>query len=181
MATITELANAIDGYVDNRATTRDILIDQIKKATRQIRRKENNLHQNLVCRIANVIDNLHQYQTNAQNQNNPPNQVNMAGIPHLYFDWNDSIPDFLVQLRLNLQNWGIDPNDNIADPPIRRDNAIGHLRARWKALVLDFIGEKKSSPIESLDPEIFTFKVEALRKALDLVYMSEKRAYRLDH
>ncbi|GET66647.1 hypothetical protein GLOIN_2v1778046 [Rhizophagus irregularis DAOM 181602=DAOM 197198] len=27
MATITELANAIDGYVDNRTTTRDILID----------------------------------------------------------------------------------------------------------------------------------------------------------
>ncbi|CAB4431491.1 unnamed protein product [Rhizophagus irregularis] len=28
---------------------------------------------------------------------------------------------------------------------------------------------KKSSPIESLDPEIFTFKVEALWKAFDLV------------
>jgi hypothetical protein len=37
MATITELANAINGYVDNRAMTRDILIDQIKRATRQIR------------------------------------------------------------------------------------------------------------------------------------------------
>src|SRR3954454_13974874 len=48
MATITELVNAIDGYVDNRTTARDILIDQIKRATRQIRRKENNLHQNLV-------------------------------------------------------------------------------------------------------------------------------------
>ncbi|PKC52587.1 hypothetical protein RhiirA1_481177, partial [Rhizophagus irregularis] len=48
MATITELANAIDGYVDNRTTARDILIDQIKRATRQIRRKENNLHQDLV-------------------------------------------------------------------------------------------------------------------------------------
>ncbi|UZO23370.1 uncharacterized protein OCT59_015711 [Rhizophagus irregularis] len=40
---------------------------------------------------------------------------------------------------------------------------------------------KKSSPIESLDSEIFTFKVEALWKALNLVYMSEKRACRLDH
>ncbi|UZO07157.1 uncharacterized protein OCT59_027452 [Rhizophagus irregularis] len=40
---------------------------------------------------------------------------------------------------------------------------------------------KKSSPIESLDPEIFTFKVEALWKAFDLVYMNEKRACRLDH
>ncbi|GET63172.1 hypothetical protein GLOIN_2v1766788 [Rhizophagus irregularis DAOM 181602=DAOM 197198] len=41
--------------------------------------------------------------------------------------------------------------------------------------------QKKSSPIESLDPEIFTFKVEALQKVFDLVYMSEKRACRLDH
>jgi len=48
MATITELANAIDGYVENRTTARDILIDQIKRATRQVRRKENNLHQDLV-------------------------------------------------------------------------------------------------------------------------------------
>ncbi|GES76554.1 hypothetical protein GLOIN_2v1766788 [Rhizophagus clarus] len=40
---------------------------------------------------------------------------------------------------------------------------------------------KKSLPIGSLDPEIFTFKVEALWKALDLDYMSEKRACRLDH
>src|SRR6266496_949158 len=47
MATITELANAIEGYVDNRATTRDIFIDQIKRATRQIRRKENNLQQDI--------------------------------------------------------------------------------------------------------------------------------------
>ena len=47
MATITELANAIEDYVNNRATTRDILIDQIKRATRQIRRKENNLQQDI--------------------------------------------------------------------------------------------------------------------------------------
>ena len=48
MATITELANAIDGYLDNRATARDILINQIKRATRQIRQKENNLRQDIV-------------------------------------------------------------------------------------------------------------------------------------
>jgi len=48
MITITELANIIDGYVDNRATTRDILIDKIKRATRQIRRKENNLRQDII-------------------------------------------------------------------------------------------------------------------------------------
>ena len=91
MTTITELANAIEGYVDNRATTRDILIDQIKRATRQIRQKENNLqrdifqeqqrhynaeaeHDNEIIRkqlaegeMTNVISDLYQYQTNAQN------------------------------------------------------------------------------------------------------------------
>ncbi|EXX64607.1 hypothetical protein GLOIN_2v1778046 [Rhizophagus irregularis DAOM 181602=DAOM 197198] len=218
MATITELANAIDGYVDNRATTRDILIDQIKRATRQIRQKENNLHQDLVCeqrrrydteaecdneiirrqlaegRITNVIGDLHQYQINTQNkrnayhlqqsrgdigllefnrdrlyeryekwknkiqaerqnnlnlqgqilalQNNPPNQVNMAGIPHLYFDWDNSIPDFLAQLRLDLQNQGIDPNDNVADPPTGRDNAIGHLRACMRGRTLEWFDDE---------------------------------------
>ncbi|CAB4427762.1 unnamed protein product [Rhizophagus irregularis] len=94
MATITELANAINGYLNNRTTTRDILIDQIKRATRQIRRKENNLHQDLVREqrrrydaegerdlaitrrdlaeggMANVIGDLHQLRTNAQNQVN---------------------------------------------------------------------------------------------------------------
>jgi len=94
MATITELANAIEGYVDNRATTRDILIDQIKRATRQIRRKENNLHQDLVREqrrrydaeaerdneiirrqlaegaMDRVVGDLQQYQTNTQNQVN---------------------------------------------------------------------------------------------------------------
>ena len=94
MATITELANAIDGYVDNRATPRDILIDQIKRATRQIRQKENNLHQDLVREqrrrydaegergnkiirrqlaegaMGNVVGDLHQLRTNAQNQVN---------------------------------------------------------------------------------------------------------------
>ena len=36
MVTITKLANAIYGYVNNRAITRDIFIDQIKRITRQI-------------------------------------------------------------------------------------------------------------------------------------------------
>src|SRR4051812_14273423 len=48
MSTITELANAIDGFVDNTTTSRAILINQIKGATRQIRIKHNNLHQDLI-------------------------------------------------------------------------------------------------------------------------------------
>jgi hypothetical protein len=47
MATIAELVDAIDGFVDNRATIRDILINQIKGATRQIRIKNNNLQRDL--------------------------------------------------------------------------------------------------------------------------------------
>src|SRR6516162_5028411 len=47
IATVTVLANAIDGFLDNTAD-RVIMSDQIKRATRQIRRKEQNLQQDLV-------------------------------------------------------------------------------------------------------------------------------------
>jgi hypothetical protein len=47
MATIAELVDAIDGFVDNRTTVRGILIGQIKGATRQIRIKNNNLQWDL--------------------------------------------------------------------------------------------------------------------------------------
>ncbi|RGB34391.1 hypothetical protein C1646_760589 [Rhizophagus diaphanus] len=146
MAIITELANAIDGFLDNTAD-RVIMSDQIKRATRQIRQKENNLHQDLVREQRRLYEQYEKWknktQAERQNnlnlqaqilalQNNPPNQINMAGIPHPYFDWDDSIPDFLAQLRLDLHNRGIDPNDNVAGPPTERDNAIGHLRG-WQA------------------------------------------------
>ncbi|CAB5123263.1 unnamed protein product [Rhizophagus irregularis] len=66
----------------------------------------------------------------------------MAGIPHPYFDWDDSIPDFLAQLRLDLQNRGIDPNDNVAGPPTGRDNAIGHLRACMRGRTLEWFDDE---------------------------------------
>ncbi|RIB08438.1 hypothetical protein C2G38_2211659 [Gigaspora rosea] len=47
IATIRELANAIDGFVNNTTTDRYILINQIKGATAQIRIKNNNLHRDL--------------------------------------------------------------------------------------------------------------------------------------
>src|SRR4051795_13650535 len=59
-------------------------------------------------------------------QNNPSNQVNMAGIPQPIFEWGNDIPYFLAQLRLDFQNRRIDPNDNAGGPPTGRDNAIGH-------------------------------------------------------
>ena len=48
MATIIELANAIDSFVDNQTTARAIMADQVKRATRQIRRKETTLQQDLI-------------------------------------------------------------------------------------------------------------------------------------
>ena len=47
MATIIELANAIDGFVDNPTIAREILADQIKRSTRSIRQKYNGLQQDL--------------------------------------------------------------------------------------------------------------------------------------
>ncbi|CAG8650448.1 20553_t:CDS:2 [Cetraspora pellucida] len=66
----------------------------------------------------------------------------MAGIPHPYFDWDNSIPDFLAQLRLDLQNWGIDPNNNAGGPPTERDNAIGHLRACIRGRTLEWFDDE---------------------------------------
>src|SRR3954453_16961778 len=77
MATITKLANAIDGYVDNRATARDILIDQIKRATRQIRRKENNLHQDLVC------EQRRRYDAEAERDNEIIRRQNAEGVEQM--------------------------------------------------------------------------------------------------
>src|SRR5215210_8550157 len=91
MATITELANAIDGYVDNRATGRDILIDQIKRATRQIRRKENNLHQDL------VREQRRRYDAEAERDNEIIRRQNAEGVKQM------AIAD-LHQLRTNARN-----------------------------------------------------------------------------
>ncbi|CAG8667060.1 9356_t:CDS:1, partial [Paraglomus brasilianum] len=48
MATIAELADTIDGYLDNPGTNRVILSNQIKRATRQIRRKYNNSQDDII-------------------------------------------------------------------------------------------------------------------------------------
>jgi len=72
-------------------------------------------------------------------QNNPPNQINMAGIPHPYFDWNDSIPDFLAQLRLELEKRGIDPAGAGANG---RAQALGHLRACMRGRTLEWFDEE---------------------------------------
>ncbi|GET63028.1 hypothetical protein GLOIN_2v1778046 [Rhizophagus irregularis DAOM 181602=DAOM 197198] len=59
-----------------------------------------------------------------------------------YFDWDDSIPGFLAQLRLNLQNQNINPNDNAAGPSTGRDNAIGHLRGCMRGRTLKWFDDK---------------------------------------
>ncbi|CAG8468382.1 3546_t:CDS:2 [Acaulospora morrowiae] len=48
MTTIVELADTIDGYLDNTETNRIILSNQIKRVTRLIRRKYNNFQTDLI-------------------------------------------------------------------------------------------------------------------------------------
>ncbi|PKK58796.1 hypothetical protein RhiirC2_795748 [Rhizophagus irregularis] len=70
MATIAQLVDAINGFVDNRVTVRDILIGQIKDATKQICIKNNNLQWDLrevkqartqlQTDLGNTIGDLHQ-------------------------------------------------------------------------------------------------------------------------
>ncbi|CAG8635561.1 2476_t:CDS:1, partial [Diversispora eburnea] len=42
MTTIPKLVDTIDGYLDNTRINKSVLINQIKRATRQIRRKYTN-------------------------------------------------------------------------------------------------------------------------------------------
>ncbi len=63
----------------------------------------------------------------------------MAGIPYSWFDWGDSIPDFLAQLRLDLQNQGIDPAEAGAN---RRAQAKGYLRCCIRGRTLEQFDEE---------------------------------------
>ena len=119
MATITELANAMDGYVDNRATTRDILIDQIKRATRQIRRKENNLHQDLVREQRRCYD------AETERDNEIIRRQNAEGVEQMV------IAD-LYQLRTNGRNQVVRMLDKIG----RKQTRIGELVQEKFALQL---------------------------------------------
>ncbi|PKK56325.1 hypothetical protein RhiirC2_800267, partial [Rhizophagus irregularis] len=90
MATITELANAIDGFLDNTAD-RVIMSDQIKRATRQIRQKENNLHQDL------IREQRRRYNAEAERDNEIIRRQNAKGVEQMV------IVD-LYQLRTNARN-----------------------------------------------------------------------------
>src|SRR6266498_492613 len=119
MATITELANAIDGYLKNRTMARDILIDQIKRATRQIRQKENNLHQDL------VHEQRRRYDAEAERDNEIiRRQLAEGGMA--------TVVDDLYQLRTNGQNQVVRMLDKIG----RKQNRIGELVQEKFALQL---------------------------------------------
>ncbi|GET56898.1 hypothetical protein GLOIN_2v1778046 [Rhizophagus irregularis DAOM 181602=DAOM 197198] len=66
----------------------------------------------------------------------------MAGIPQPFFDWDDNISDFLVKLRLYLQNQGVDLADNAGGPPTGREVAIGYLRGCIRGRVLEWFDEE---------------------------------------
>jgi hypothetical protein len=105
MATIAELVDAIDGFVDNTATSRAILINQIKGATRQIRIKNNNLHRDL-REVRRARDQLQQdlvreqrrrYDAEAIRDNEIIRRQNAEGVEQM------AIAD-LHQLRTNGRN-----------------------------------------------------------------------------
>ncbi|RIB15351.1 hypothetical protein C2G38_2192589 [Gigaspora rosea] len=66
----------------------------------------------------------------------------MVGIPQPFFDWGDNIPDFLVKLRLYLQNQGVDLANNTGGPPTGREVAIGYLRGCMKGRALEWFDEE---------------------------------------
>ncbi|RIB21557.1 hypothetical protein C2G38_2176293 [Gigaspora rosea] len=87
MATITELANAIDRFLNDRTTTRETIVDRIKRATREICRKETNMQRGLtrdqqrrfdaegdrdieILHSQTLEEEIQQLRTNAQNQVN---------------------------------------------------------------------------------------------------------------
>ena len=118
MATITELANAIDGFLDNTAD-RIIMSDQIKRATRQIRRKENNLHQDLIW------EQRRRYDAEAERDNEIIRRQNAEGVEQMV------IAD-LHQLRTNGRN----QVNRMLDRMTRKQNRIGELVQEKFALQL---------------------------------------------
>ncbi|GBB92445.1 hypothetical protein RclHR1_20020006 [Rhizophagus clarus] len=164
MATITKLANAIDEQQrcynaeaerDNKIIRRQnaegveqmVIADlyQLRtNAQNQVNRMLDNITGKLYERYEKWKNKTHVECQNNLNlqaqilalQNNSPNQINMVG-EHPYFDWDDNIPDFLAQLRLDLQRHGIDPVNNAGGPPIGRDQAIGYLRGCMRGRTLE--------------------------------------------
>ncbi|GBB88516.1 hypothetical protein RclHR1_15040002 [Rhizophagus clarus] len=66
----------------------------------------------------------------------------MVGIPQPFFDWDDSIPDFLAKLRLYLQSQNVDLADNAGAPIIGKDQAIGYLRGCMRGRALEWFDEE---------------------------------------
>ena len=88
-----------------------------------------------------IIFNLQQQILALQNNPLQVQHIGMAGIPQPFFDWGDSIPDFLAKLRLYLQNQGVDPADNAANPA-GRDVAIGYLRGCMRGRTLEWFDDE---------------------------------------
>ncbi|PKY19741.1 hypothetical protein RhiirB3_432866 [Rhizophagus irregularis] len=144
MTTITELANTINGYLNNTTIVREQRrrYDAEAECDNEIIRRQNAEGVEQI-----VIADLYQLQTNTRNQvnrmlNNITGKRTRIGIPQPFFDWDDSIPDFLAKLRLYLQNQGVDPADNAGAPPTGREVAIGYLRGCMRGKALEWFDEE---------------------------------------
>ncbi|GES95095.1 hypothetical protein GLOIN_2v1886689 [Rhizophagus clarus] len=119
MATIIELVNAIDGFVDNATTTRAILANQVKRSTRQIRRKYADLQRDL------INEQRRRYDAEAERDNEIIRRQNAEGVEQTV------IAD-LHQLRTNGRN----QVNRLLDRMTRKQTRIGTLVQEKFALQL---------------------------------------------
>ncbi|CAG8479989.1 12019_t:CDS:2 [Acaulospora colombiana] len=113
IGTIAELANTIDGYLDNPRTNRTILSNQIKRATRQIRRKYDNLQTDLINeqqRRYNAEAERDLRQTELRNTEADLNLMTTA------YNGDENLEEFLAQFRAEIEARGIDIADAAANP-----------------------------------------------------------------
>ncbi|CAG8470334.1 5713_t:CDS:2, partial [Diversispora eburnea] len=108
MATISELADAIDDYLNIPGTNREILKNQIKRATGEI--PEWDLQQ---TDLDNALNDLNLMTTAYNNERNTRKE---------------DIHEFFTQLRAEIEGRGIDVADAVGGPPTGRDHAKGILR-----------------------------------------------------
>ncbi|CAG8614354.1 2627_t:CDS:2 [Diversispora eburnea] len=121
MTTIPDLVNIIDGYIDNPRTDRRILVNQIKRATRQI----------------------HQWDLRQTDLNNVLNDLNM--MITAYNNERNTCQQYFLELQqcriridtAEIEGRGINITDAAGGPPTGKDHAKGLLRGCMRGTMLE--------------------------------------------
>ncbi|CAI2176905.1 1524_t:CDS:2 [Funneliformis geosporum] len=117
---------------------RDALqIEEIQDLNKDIEHLENTSNKEIAelkSEISSLKSQLYQAKKDVQNKE--------QYISTLEERLNDSIPDFLVKLRLYLQNQDVNPADNVGGPPTGREVAIGYLKGCMRGRALEWFDEE---------------------------------------